>query len=131
MDDFLLKFFKFCAVGGSGLLVDYALTFLCKEKLKFNKYLSNSIGFVIAASSNYILNRIWTFGSVNDNITTEYFSFILVSVVGLLINNAILWIVHEKMKFNFYLSKLAAIGVATFWNFIANYSFTFKNPLIF
>ncbi|MDD3741661.1 MAG: GtrA family protein [Bacteroidales bacterium] len=127
----LLIFVKFCAVGGSGLLVDYGFTFLCKEKLNFNKYLANSIGFIIAASSNYILNRIWTFGSENQNITNEYFSFILVSIVGLLINNAVLWLVHGKMKYNFYLSKLAAIGVATFWNFLANYTFTFKNPWIF
>ncbi|MEA3447935.1 MAG: GtrA family protein [Bacteroidota bacterium] len=131
MDDFIYKFIKFCAVGGSGVLIDYGFTYLCKEKLKINKYVSNSIGFIIAASSNYILNRIWTFGSENENITTEYFSFIVVSIVGLLINNAVLWLIHGKLKYNFYLSKLAAIGVATIWNFLANYTFTFNNTLNF
>ena len=29
------------------------------------------------------------------------------------------------MKFNFYLSKIGAIGVVTIWNFLANYSFIF------
>ena len=84
---------------------------------------------MIAASSNYILNRIWTFCSENQNIMTEYFYFILISVIGLLINNISLWFVHSKMKYNFYLSKLVAIGVATFWNFLANYTFTFNTSL--
>jgi len=127
MNIILLKFFKFCTVGGSGVIIDFGITYLFKDKLNLNKYLSNSIGFIIAASSNYILNRIWTFKSINQNITTEYLSFIMVAIVGLLINNLTLWIVHEKMKYKFYLSKIVAIGVATLWNFFANYQFTFSN----
>lgn len=126
-----LKFIKFSVVGLSGLIVDFGFTYLCKEKLKLNKYLSNSIGFSIAASSNYILNRIWTFNSQNQNISTEYFRFVLVSVIGLLINNFALWIFHSKLKYNFYVSKIFAIGVATLWNFLANYSFTFENSFNF
>jgi len=48
-----------------------------------------------------------------------------IAIIGLLINNAMLYIFHEKAKFNFYLSKLMAIGVVTLWNFIMNYIFTF------
>lgn len=131
MNEIFLKFVKFCAVGGSGVIIDFGLTYLCKEIIKLNKYLSNSIGFIIAASSNYILNRIWTFESENQNITTEFGSFILVSIIGLLINYLVLWIIHEKLKFNFYLSKIGAIGVATLWNFLANYLFTFSNTFNF
>ncbi|MGF7141160.1 GtrA family protein [Roseimarinus sediminis] len=129
MNVFILKFIKFCAVGGSGVFIDFGLTYLCKEKLKLNKYVSNSIGFLIAASSNYVLNRIWTFNSTNQNITTEYFIFILIAIIGLLINNSALWIIHRKMKYNFYLSKIGAIGVATLWNFLFNYFYTFSNTL--
>ena len=41
----LIKFIKFLIVGVSGLIIDFGLTYLCKEKIKLNKYLSNSIGF--------------------------------------------------------------------------------------
>lgn len=125
MNTLALKFIKFCVVGASGVLIDFLLTYLCKEKLKLNKYLANSIGFMLAASSNYILNRVWTFASVNENISTEYFNFIIVSGVGLVINSIALWFFHEKLRHHFYVSKLAAIGIATFWNFFANYLYTF------
>lgn len=121
----LLKFIKFGVVGFSGLIIDFVVTYLCKEKLKIHKLLSNTIGFCIAATNNYILNRIWTFQSVNDKIGVEFAEFFGVSIIGLGINTLVLWILNEKFKINFYFSKLCAIGTATLWNFVANYCFTF------
>ena len=67
---FILKFIKFGVVGFSGVFVDFGITYLCKEKIKINKYVSNAIGFICAATSNYILNRIWTFESENADVGT-------------------------------------------------------------
>ena len=122
----IFKLFKFIIVGFSGLFIDFGLTFVCKVRLSFNKYLSNSIGFLLAASSNYFLNRVWTFGSKNPEIIVEFSSFFFVSIIGLLINNSILWLIHNKMGINFYLAKFGAILVTTLWNFFANYFFTFQ-----
>ena len=121
----IFKLFKFIIVGFSGLFIDFGLTFICKEKLSLNRYLSNSIGFLLAASSNYFLNRVWTFGSNNPEIIVEFASFFFVSIIGLLINNSILWLIHNKMGINFYLAKFGAILITTLWNFFANYYFTF------
>lgn len=127
IDSFLiLKLIKFCVVGFSGMFVDFGTTWVLKEKVKANKYLSNSTGFVLAATSNYFLNRIWTFHSHNQQIATEYFSFIGISLIGLGINNLIIYILTDKFKLNFYLSKLFAVGVVTIWNFFMNYLITFK-----
>lgn len=121
----ILKLIKFCVVGFSGMIVDFGLTWLCKEKLKFNKYISNSIGFIVAATNNYIWNRLWTFGSVSQEISREYLSFILISAVGLLLNNLFIYLFNDRLKWNFYLSKVFAIGLVTLWNFFLNYFVTF------
>ena len=121
----ILKFLKFCLVGFSGMLVDFGFTWLCKEKFKWNKYVSNSIGFVLAATNNYIWNRWWTFQSDNANIPVEYGKFFVISVIGLGLNNLVIYLLHEKLKLNFYLAKLIAIGAVTVWNFTMNYRFTF------
>ncbi|MCU7693072.1 GtrA family protein [Haoranjiania flava] len=125
--DLLLKFIKFGIVGMSGMIVDFGFTWIFKEKLKVNKYIANSIGFVTAATSNYILNRVWTFKSHEDNIPLEFFSFFTVSVIGLLINNLIIYLLTEKMNVKFYAAKLIAIGVVVIWNFFANYLVTFRS----
>lgn len=120
-----LKFLKFCIVGTSGMIIDFGTTWILKEKVKINKYVANSTGFMLAATSNYLLNRFWTFQSENSHIATEYISFMAISIIGLGINNLVLFLLTEKMKLNFYLSKLFAIGVVTIWNFFMNYLITF------
>lgn len=122
---FLIKFLKFGLVGFSGLFVDYGFTFLFKEILKVQKFVANSIGFTLAATSNYFLNRVWTFQSTNPDIAVEYTEFLVISLIGLVINNLILWFMLRTFKWNFYLCKLFAIAVVTIWNFLANALFTF------
>lgn len=124
--DLIFKFIKFGVVGGSGVFVDFGTTFLCKEKIKIPKYISNAIGFIIAATTNYFLNRIWTFQSHDPQIGLEYTKFFIVSLIGLGINTLILWILVSKFNKRFYSSKLVAIGIVTFWNFFANLLFTFS-----
>ena len=123
--ELIWKFVKFCVVGFSGMVVDFGATWLCKEKFGWNKYLSNSIGFVLAATNNYLWNRIWTFQSTNTNIPVEYGKFFLIAAIGLGINNLTIYLLHGKLKWNFYLSKIIAVGVVTIWNFTMNYLFTF------
>lgn len=122
----ILRFVRFGIVGASGMVIDFGVTWLCKEKLKWNKYISNSLGFILAASSNYTWNRLWTFQSESVEIAREYSTFVLIALVGLGLNNLIIWLLHEKLHLNFYLSKLIAIGCVTIWNFSMNYVFTFR-----
>jgi putative flippase GtrA len=122
---FLVKFIKFGIVGFSGVFVDFGVTYACKEWLKIQKYVANSIGFVVAASSNYLFNRIWTFRSNNPEVAREYTEFFVISLVGLGLANLIVYLIHGRLKHNFYLSKLFAIGMVTIWNFFANYYITF------
>ncbi|MCK9204450.1 MAG: GtrA family protein [Bacteroidales bacterium] len=122
---FLLKFIKFSLVGFSGVFVDFGATFICKEYFKIQKYVSNACGFTLAATSNYFLNRIWTFHSGNPNIMQEFSRFFIIALIGLGINLLIVWSLSGKFKVNFYLSKLVATVVVTLWNFLINAYYTF------
>lgn len=123
----LFRFLKFGIVGFTGTAIDFGLTWLCKEKFHIKKFVANAIGFVVAASNNYVLNRIWTWGSESTHIGTEYLMFLGVSVVGLGINTLILYLLHEKAKMNFYFAKVGATLVVMLWNFLANNYITFAN----
>ena len=123
--ELLLKFLKFGAVGFSGVFVNFSITYICKEWLKLNKYLSNIFGFVFAATTNYILNRLWTFQSSNPQIGTEYAKYFVIALIGLGIDTTTVWLLHGKLKWNFYLSKVFAVGASMLWNFFGNLLFTF------
>ena len=122
----LLRFIRFGIVGASGMVVDFGVTWLCKEKLHWNKYISNSLGFILAATNNYVWNRLWTFQSTSHAVAREYTFFLIIALIGLGLNNGIIYLLHERLHLNFYLSKLIAIGCVTIWNFVMNYVFTFR-----
>ena len=123
--DILIKFMKFGAVGASGVVVDFGFTWLSKEKARIQKYVANAVGFTFAATSNYFLNRWWTFHSNNPELAVEYSRFLFFSVIGLGMNTLVIWFLVSKRNHNFYLSKLFAIGIVTIWNFFVNLMFTF------
>ena len=123
--ELIFKFFRFGVVGFSGVIIDFSLTYFFKEKVKVQKFVANAIGFIVAASSNYFLNRIWTFKSNNPEMAAEITDFFLVSLIGLSINSLVLWMLNNKYNLPFYFAKFVAIIVTTFWNFIANYLYTF------
>ena len=102
------QFIKFCVVGGSGVFVDFGVTYLCKEFLRLNKYVANSLGFLCASTTNYILNRVWTFHNENPDIAGQYLRFLGIAAIGLVINNATIYLLHNRFRLNFYLAKLFA-----------------------
>lgn len=55
----------------------------------------------------------------------QYVQFVGISAIGLILNNIIIYLLNDKARLNFYLSKLIAIGLVTLWNFFMNYYFTF------
>lgn len=124
---FIIKFIKFGVVGFSGLFVDFGITYITKEKLRIPKFIANAIGFSSAATSNYFLNRIWTFESTNPRMMVEFTEFFIIAMIGLVINTFILWLLVTYTRLNFYVAKVFAIAVVTFWNFFANAFITF-NP---
>ncbi|HPG34441.1 MAG: GtrA family protein [Lentimicrobiaceae bacterium] len=123
--DVAYKFVKFGIVGFTGVFIDFGFTYICKEWFKIQKYVANAIGFTIAASSNYYLNRIWTFNSHNPEIAVEFGRFFFISLIGLLLSTLVIYLLVSKVKINFYFSKLFAIGVVTIWNFVINLNYTF------
>lgn len=123
-----LSLVKFGFTGMSGLVIDFSVTWLLKDELHLNKFLANAAGFTAAVISNYVINRLWTFSErEKTKVSKQFASFLMVSLIGLVLNSSFLYLFHEHLYLNFYLSKAIAILLVFFWNFSANYFFVFKS----
>lgn len=132
----ITKFVKFGVVGASGAVIDFGLTALCKGILGIPELLANAIGFSLAATSNYYLNRVWTWKSTSKEIGIEYAKFFFVSLIGLGINSLIVFLLKDislvprfvdtTLDWNFWVAKIIATAVVMVWNFMANNYFTFR-----
>ncbi|MBS1510822.1 MAG: GtrA family protein [Bacteroidetes bacterium] len=120
------KMFRFGLVGISGMVVDFSITWLCKEKLHWNKFISNAAGFSFAVINNFLWNRYWTFHDTTHPLAAQFVSFALVSLAGLAINTALLYMLSRYIKINFYLIKLLVTGLVFLWNYGINLLFTFN-----
>src|SRR5215831_8480703 len=93
------RLFKFGLVGLSGLLIDFSITYLLKEKVLINKYIANATGFTCAVISNFFLNKYWTFSSAgNQLVTNQFFLFAIISVMGLCINSSMIMFLVKKLN---------------------------------
>lgn len=117
---------SFGLVGLSGMVIDFGVTWLLKEKCSVNKYLASSTGFVLAVLNNYYWNRLFTFKSVNPMIGAEMLRFFLVALVGLGLNNLFIWIFNHRFHLAFYRAKILAIALVFIWNYLANLLITFS-----
>ncbi len=121
-----LEFFKYSLVGATGFVIDFALLNLLVW-LKLPIYIAATISLLIAASSNWYLNRLYTFKSDNSKTKArQWMEFIIVSSGGLLINFTIFYIGNEQLQWHYNLAKVTASLVAWIWNFIANKYWTFR-----
>lgn len=118
---------KFGIVGASGMCIDFSVTWLCKERIRINKYIANTAGFSLAVINNFYLNYIWTFGNVHSSVSVAFGLFLLFAIIGLLLNNFLVYLFTDLGLLNFYLSKLLAIIAVFIWNFTANYFFNFHS----
>lgn len=116
---------RFALVGCVGVVIDVGVTFLLKEKLHQNKYGASAGGFCIAATSNYFLNRLWTFNNSNPDILYQYGTFLAIAAGGVGLSSVIVWLLYEKLHVNFYKAKGLSIVMIMFWNFGLNSLFTF------
>ncbi len=132
----LIKFVKFGIVGATGIVLDFGITYLLRDVAGTPELLANAVGFTLAATSNYFLNRLWTWRSTNKNVAGEYARFFAVALVGLGINTLIVWSLTALMAdtvtwtgfpmHSFWIAKAVATLVVTLWNFTANHLYTFR-----
>lgn len=136
----ITKFIKFGVVGASGAVIDFGLTALCKGILGVPELLANAIGFTVAATSNYYLNRVWTWKSKSKDVGIEYTKFFFVSLIGLGLNSLIVFLlkdisivprfVNTTLDWDFWIAKIIATAIVMVWNFTANNFFTFRKKEI-
>lgn len=134
--DFIGRFIRFGIVGTSGFAIDFAITALLYEVFAFSIVAATGVGFCFGATSNYILNRAWTWRSKDPNIKAEYAKFLGVALIGLGIHYVVLLWSMSVVGLDFsifgfgvnndWTSKLVATGVVLVWNFLANNFYTFK-----
>lgn len=120
----LMQIAKFIVVGGTATVIDFVLLFVLKEFVGLNEIVSNTISFTISLIYNYIASVKWVFDvDKNKKQEQQFLIFIIFSIIGLLINNLILWICIDKLKIHYLIGKVIATAIVMVFNFVTRKKF--------
>ena len=114
----LIQIFKFIIVGGIATIIDYIIFFILHELLKLGTLPSNIISFSISVIYNYIASVKWVFDVKKDDPKKQFIIFIVLSIIGLLLNTAIVYVTVDIFKWYSMLCKIIATGIVMVFNFI-------------
>jgi putative flippase GtrA len=127
-DNTLIQLFRYTFVGGIAFGVDFSLLFLLTEFAGIHYLLSAAISFSVGLVTNYILSIIWVFKT--RNISNRYLEFIIfgiIGIVGLGMNELIIWSFTEYLHFYYLVSKIVSTLVVYLWNFFARKYILYNN----
>jgi putative flippase GtrA len=120
------RFVRYFLVGGTAAAVDIGL-FLGLISIGWSYQWAGILGFTIATAVNFLLAKRYVFHDRNGKRMQEIVGTYLVSGVGLLLNQFILWICIERILLSALFGKLVATGMVFFWNYFIRNLYVFKN----
>lgn len=118
-ENLFIQIFKFGIVGVVATIIDFLFLYIFKEFLHLNVVVSNTLSFCISVIYNYIASVKWVFDVNHDKDPKKNFIlFMIFSVIGLLINDLIVWVCTLKIQIYYLLSKVIATIIVMVFNFI-------------
>lgn len=124
-----LQLGKFCAVGGSGYVVNLCVFAVGVELLDAHNLVAASGAFVVAVLNNFWWNRHWTFRARSGRAGFQAARFFTVSVVAFLFAAGVLELLVSVAGLAELPAQAMAIVAATPLNFIGNKMWSFRIEL--
>jgi dolichol-phosphate mannosyltransferase len=131
---FFSKAARFYTVGATGLLVNYLVSFLFSNGMlsSFFYLHAATIGIICSITSNFFLNKAWTFEDMNFSLkhtAKQYGLYSAFSAIGAVIQLSLLYIFVDSYAMDYAFSLLLAVAISSVGNFLLNKKWTFGEKI--
>ena len=116
---------KFCAVGGSGYVVNLAVFAVAVEVGGLHHLVAATAAFAVAVTNNFWWNRHWTFGAREGHAGFQAARFLTVSVGAFLLAAVMLEVLVSAAGMPEIAAQAISIAAATPFNFVGNKMWSF------
>lgn len=129
------RFVKFAVTGFIGLTIDFIALNILAHVLNVPEPIAIAIAFIIAATNNYIWNRLWVYPeSRSEKKRKQMPVFLAVNAAGLFINELVLFLFYAPISvllgstvIGLNVTKAIGAIIVMMWNFFVNRFVTFRN----
>jgi putative flippase GtrA len=113
----LKEWIRFLVAGGVSFIVDYSILVLLTDGFKIFYLTSSSISFSLSVIINYIICVKWVFKETKEQSIKMVLSFFIISLIGLSLNQFLMWFSVEIILVSYKIAKVIATGLSMIWNY--------------
>ena len=115
----IAQFMKFGVVGVIAFVIDYGLLALLTEVFGVNYLVSATISFTVSVIFNYLASMRYVFTHKEDmSRRREFVIFVVLSVIGLLLNDLFMWLGTDIASIDYRITKIAVTVLVAVYNFV-------------
>ena len=118
-DSIFIQLFRYIFVGGTAFIVDFFFLYFFCDICGIYYLISAVLSFIISVLVNYIMSTKWVFNQDKINKVLEFNLFIIISTVGLVFTEILLYFFTDILGLYYLVSKIIAAIIVLFWNFLA------------
>lgn len=110
---------KFGVVGVIAFVIDFGVMVFLTEVFGIDPVISATVSFIISVIFNYAASMRYVFSHREGmSRTHEFVIFVVLSAIGLGINDLLIWAGTDLATFDYRLVKIFATAVVMVWNFV-------------
>ncbi|MCP4078538.1 MAG: GtrA family protein [Gammaproteobacteria bacterium] len=122
----LTQLIKFSTVGFLNTAIHYAVFFYLYSFLGVYHLLASTAGFCFAVTNSYFVNKHWTFGYKNGYQSHQFYKFLIVNLISLMINLTGMLLLVDSFLLDPLLAQLVMIVITLVVNFIGTKFWSFR-----
>lgn len=113
------QIWRFGIVGGICTIVDFAILTVLHEFFDLHYLIANGFSFAVSVVFNYVLSMRYVFqGKEDSNKTSEFIIFVILSAIGLGLNQLIMWGTVDGLGIYYVAAKVIATAIVMIYNFV-------------
>jgi len=114
-----VQIFKFIIVGGCATIIDWFIYFILYNYLNFDPLIANICSFSISVIYNYYASVKWVFDVKNNKSKKRmFFEFIILSIIGLIMTEGMIYVGVNVLKFSAMIIKVLATAIVMVFNYV-------------
>ena len=124
------QLWRYCITGGLAFVVDFGIFAVLLYAADVHYLVANLFGLVGGLVLNYLISVGWVFTECRRNFEREkrleFFLFSLIGILGVALNQFLMWLCVGCLEWNPAVSKILAAGIVLMWNFGARKGILFR-----
>lgn len=121
-----MYFIKYVVYAGIATVLDFIVLYSLTEYSHVWYFLSSALAYLCGMITNFLLNKKFNFANKSKNIIQQFVVFGLVALVGLGLNQLIIYSLVEFAGLWYMYAKFISVWIVMIYSFVGHKKFTFK-----